>query len=464
MATKRVKVIGLIGVGLLVSGVLALVVVNRVTTQDNKRHYEAGQRAYLVGDCITALDEFGKIQGQQGGYGDRATDQISECTPIAAVQSQESTQPAVALVGYMEFAAANPNSPLITSIGSRVAALVQANSLETLATTASCAAVTDLESTALTTAASLDLEAFNVSCIGAYDRAGEADQAYSLAKEVLAQDRPGDDTALAYLAASSLTCTELDVVATLPGVAAGPDTLAGLLLGCVSSAADREDGAGAAQARAAFVARFPDRPEAATLQADLLGDLAACAYADVVLTDVVRTTRPEFAANFLFGCGQLSEAAGNPAGAAAFFDRFLSQFPDEARAAEANSALARTLIASAKSQGAGELPPPSATGRAKRGTVDVIVQNASPDTLRIAVNGPQARVESLPPCTECTTYAVAGPVNCPENLPSLTLQLTPGTYDVLVESTDGSAVTPFVGSWDLVSGTRYESCFFIVTR
>jgi hypothetical protein len=126
--------------------------------------------------------------------------------------------------------------------------------------------------------------------------------------------------------------------------------------------------------------------------------------------------------------------------------------------------LADVMARQAEAVGAGEISLPP--GRSIGGTNAVLViQNAAPQALRIALTGGGAStVESIPVCEDCRTYNGAGPEECPDSDIVSTIELPAGSYSVIVNTTGGGIVTPYVGTWDLEAGTEYFQCFFIVSQ
>lgn len=90
----------------------------------------------------------------------------------------------------------------------------------------------------------------------------------------------------------------------------------------------------------------------------------------------------------------------------------------------------------------------------------VVIQNDSPERLRLVFSGSQSMIVELAACSSCTTYMFT-PFSCPEKGPVGRYSLTPGNYEVLVESISDSGVTPYTGTWELVGGDEYYSCFYI---
>ena len=168
----------------------------------------------------------------------------------------------------------------------------------------------------------------------------------------------------------------------------------------------------------------------------------------------------------LFACGQAYEEAAMFAEALAAYARFRADYPDHALADEVDAALVRATLAETDASGAGSLPPPQEVGKGtgEAGVATVVIQNDLPDQLSMVFSGPDVRVEDLAACTECRTYIGVGPAACPELGPTGNYVVKPGTYEVVVKSGSGGDVTPFRGTWTLVDGQEYASCFFIVRQ
>jgi hypothetical protein len=158
--------------------------------------------------------------------------------------------------------------------------------------------------------------------------------------------------------------------------------------------------------------------------------------------------------DFLSGLERYDEAVNA-------YDLFLAQYPDHERAGDVETAMADALLRSAKAAGAGEIERPQVSGTTGTGNTRVVIQNDSPESMRIIFTGPETRIEELAACPECETFGLVGPAFCPEKGPVGTYDLPPGTYEVLVESTSDSGTTPFTGTWELAAGDEYYSCFYV---
>jgi hypothetical protein len=198
------------------------------------------------------------------------------------------------------------------------------------------------------------------------------------------------------------------------------------------------------------------------VEAALLGNFGACGEFDRITAMPTLQARPGFMPNLMFMCAQTAEFFGDAATAIERYEWFLANAASDPRATSARDGLARCLILQAEASGAGELPPPTDTGRSGSSAVEVVVYNDSPTELRIVLSGPESRIELLGASPTSGEYDLIGPLSCRTDVPMLSLTVAPGEYRVLVEDTSGM-VNPFTGTWTLTSGDRFASCFYIVT-
>jgi hypothetical protein len=169
------------------------------------------------------------------------------------------------------------------------------------------------------------------------------------------------------------------------------------------------------------------------------------------------TTDPELT----YLCGQTYLKQKSFTAAISPFQTFLANYPNHKLIPMVETGYAQAIVGQAKASGAGELPPPNATGYTENGDTVVAIANDSPETLRIIFSGPDPRFEELPPCKDCQVYTSEPSETCPEAAPSEIYRLAPGDYHVLVRSSSDQDVIPFTGEWTLAQGTGYSQCFFI---
>ena len=165
--------------------------------------------------------------------------------------------------------------------------------------------------------------------------------------------------------------------------------------------------------------------------------------------------------NLLYECGQTYEGIEHYSDAIRSYEKFLSEYQSHSLASSVEDALARVIIADARASGAGTIPAPERSGSTTSDSTIIVIQNDSPERLRIVFRGPDSRIEELAACSSCKTYSLIGPLYCPEQGPIGRYTLPPGQYDVVVQSISDSGVTPWTGIWELISGEVYSSCFFI---
>lgn len=261
--------------------------------------------------------------------------------------------------------------------------------------------------------------------------------------------------------ASSAVCqrpAELTGLAELPPK---DNALAGLYAACgdlyTHSGADET----AYQMYHTLLAEFPDHALAPQASNALLENLFACDTAAEVSADPLFSGQDPFLSNLYLGCGERYSAANRYRDAVRVYTLFLEAYPNDARAEDVRAALARALIADARQSGAGEIALPEKVTGSGGAVTTVVIQNDSPDKVRLVFSGPVTRIEELAPCESCVKYYGDGPEFCPEQGPVGSYELPSGSYDVLVESSTDQGVIPFTGQWEMEGG-EYFSCFFIV--
>ena len=209
---------------------------------------------------------------------------------------------------------------------------------------------------------------------------------------------------------------------------------------------------------------YPENPASFLAETALLENQLTCQESETLSQSVI-ANRTDFMSKLYYGCGQKYEGNTDYANARKMYETFLAAFPEHSLAMEVESALARTIVAQAKALGAEEISQPESSGSTTSGVVQVIIQNDSPDRMRITFSGPSSQVEELEACSTCTSYEIEqAPLFCPELGPVGQYTLPPGVYDIVVESISDDAVTPWVGNWNLVDGNEYHRCFFITTE
>lgn len=213
----------------------------------------------------------------------------------------------------------------------------------------------------------------------------------------------------------------------------------------------------------AFLSEYSNHSLAREAEARLLSNQLSCENHVHLKNNKIISSRNDFLPTLYFGCGQAYEEVRDWANAIVMYDLFIDEYPYHKLAKRAEEALARSIVKKARASGAGEIPAPESSGRTETGTTEVIIQNDSPDRLRIVFSGPDTLIAEVDACTSCTKYFGKGPTYCPELGPIGHYTLTPGQYDIVVESNGDTGTTPWAGTWDLVNGDEYSSCFFIVS-
>jgi tetratricopeptide (TPR) repeat protein len=265
--------------------------------------------------------------------------------------------------------------------------------------------------------------------------------------------------------ASAAVCAQPKGMVALAGLPADAARLAGLYDACGAFFTSRGSEQNAFDMYYAVLASFATHPLAEQAAAALLDNLYVCQTAAERGDDPLLRDRAGFLAALFLRCGEKYTASEDYADAARVYELFLAAYPGDPQAEEIRAALARALIADARQSGAGEIPlPEKVTGSESSGaTTTVVIQNDSPEKVRLIFTGPVTRIEELGPCITCTKFYNSGPQYCPEMGPTGSYELPSGAYEVLVESVSDEGVLPFTGSWQMEGG-EYYTCFFVIER
>jgi hypothetical protein len=163
-------------------------------------------------------------------------------------------------------------------------------------------------------------------------------------------------------------------------------------------------------------------------------------------------------------CGMVQFDGKHWSDAVYYFEAFLENYPTHRLVSEVKKYYAKALVNDITDSGSGYLPPPNVSGSTARGSAAVTIQNSTPYDIQIVFSGPEAKVEVISACSGCIKYSTA-PEYCPTQGYTRTYTLIPGQYSVVVKVVNSiNYVEPWSGSWQLGDGTKYESCFFIITR
>lgn len=208
---------------------------------------------------------------------------------------------------------------------------------------------------------------------------------------------------------------------------------------------------------------YPQHSVAKQLNESFKNDTVFCSLTQQISESSVFNIDINNLANIFLDCAENYTKQNEFGLAAKIYDSFLINFPEHPDVESVNLLLPDLLIKAARDSGSGTIERPNESGWAPEGISRVVIQNDSPHDLRIVFSGPDARIEILPACETCMDYYAVGPIYCPEQGPIGTFDLTPGEFEVLVETTNEENVVPFTGTWSFQGGKAFYTCFFIVT-
>lgn len=434
--------------------------------QAGERTFEAGKLAYQAGDCASARTHLAEVDAFYRLTLIRELTQAEawskECADLnqAALASQEGDL-AKAIERYEDFLNEYPQSTLVP--------IARQGAAQAYASWASQLRETGEYEEAIAKLGAL-AEAYSDTEAGAQAEEMAADTYQAWAEKLKAE---GD-----YQAAVEKAETLLKEY---PRTSSGADAMEWVSQTYAQWANQLIEGGEYAEAlrkHQILLDSYPDSAAASGFN-DLIGDLYTtganalaeqryCQAADIFeallsgdyLTD--EATEIDMAET-LFHCGQEKHAAGEYEQAIARYERLIADYPDNPLMKQAQAALVDARVAALKQAETGELAPPQETGWTTAGKAAVVISNDSPERLEFLLSGPSSQAFIMEPCAECTSYFIA-PIYCPEKGPRTTVNLEPGTYEVVVRAIDDSSITPWAGTWELADGRKYFNCFLIIKR
>ena len=431
-----------------------------------------GLTAFEQADCITANAHFDKvIQSWRmldfGGLEALAQKNQDRCEPyLSAVEKEESGEYANALSAFTDLALSDSTAPsLARAARKRIESMFEAYPLSEMTSVESCQKMPDIQSAGLIPQPEVRLPEVYFACASAYQAGGNDGEAFRLHKQLLVEypKHVRASEAEKALLSNPAACEQVDSLAKEPILATRVDFMVRLYYGCARTYETAKENSKAFDMYKQVLVDYPDHLLAGDAEKALLANSAFCEYVIPLQNQSVIASRGDLLPSLLYSCGQSYENKNQYQEAVEMYETFLDHYPNHAQASDVNTALARSLVNAARAAGAGEISPPSKSGKTSKGSTQVVIQNDSPEKLRLVFSGPEALIVELDACSSCTTFMIT-PFSCPELGPVGRYTLQPGTYDVLVESISDSGVTPYTGSWELVSGDQYSSCFFIIQQ
>ncbi len=104
---------------------------------------------------------------------------------------------------------------------------------------------------------------------------------------------------------------------------------------------------------------------------------------------------------------------------------YLDQYQDDPNKGVVEEKYAEMLIDNAKKENTGTLSLPPVSGKTASGKSEIRVTNATDQSIRIVLKGPDTVIKEMEKCTWCTDYNNIGPATCPSTDSETTISLKP---------------------------------------
>ena len=410
----------------------------------------------IAGQCERAVELFDELLADDAWVAtssvvNQVRSERSGCADLLAVGDHASGA-ADTMTAYLQFLDQHPDTPLATIVVSEIRQLFQTAGSEAISADSCDAIDGDFD---LFAAPTTDVV---LACASAYGPAGHVANASALATEVLntTEDVNAIQSARRILLQDPSTCVDLANGVEFVDPAERPDTHAALLQSCMKTAAGELDQLALLQIT--FLVDLPQHDAAATIEAEMIENVAACDLLSVMENLPTFSDRRDLIATKTFECAQFASFVGDIDAAIDRYESFLDQAADDPRFSEAEAGLARNLIAEAKLGVTSEFERPARSGNSGGGHAQLLFSNDTVYDQRVIIVGPESRIVTVEASSVSSTYAQR-PTGCRTDVPSVTIELVPGTYEVMIYD---DVAAPEIGTWTLESGTEYGWCAFYV--
>jgi hypothetical protein len=258
--------------------------------------------------------------------------------------------------------------------------------------------------------------------------------------------------------ASEALCGRLAEGAEVAGAPTGSDENATLLLDCMRLLTGGEDAEQLADLQLIFLIDFAGHADAARVRTELAANYGACARLEAVRVLHERTEGSTLYVDTLFTCAGFADFVGDVDSAIGYYEQLRSLGVQGEQATRAEAGLARNLIARARAQGADPLLDIARIGPSGSRLAQLSFSNDTAYVQTLVLSGPEGRIVVIDASPTSSTY-LTPPSSCRDDVPSVTLDLTPGTYDVMLSD---AVVDAEVATWTLEAGAAYGWCSYYV--
>lgn len=221
------------------------------------------------------------------------------------------------------------------------------------------------------------------------------------------------------------------------------------------------------KARAAYsrlFGEFSADKVAIETEAQLVKDASWCPWLSELRNDPIVVALKDLIPGLLLTCARAPSAL--PRDAILYMQDLLNKYPGHRFGPEALATLAAMINKRARSDTeAHELSKEDLVRPIGGDKAIIMVYNDSPEPLRIALSGPEPRVEEIEPCGDCPEVpAGEKPGFRRKQATSKRIVITAGQYDMAIDYAENEKTSPGYARWTLQAGKEYFGCFYISQR
>jgi hypothetical protein len=210
---------------------------------------------------------------------------------------------------------------------------------------------------------------------------------------------------------------------------------------------------------ATLFSEYGTSPVAAETEATMLRDVGWCPVLNSVRDNQVLLALPDLVPGLLLTCAKAPDSTADQAIRHA--EEFLQKYPGHRLAPEMLATFAqlvnKRVRADSPDKDFGAADPLGDVG-GDRGVL--LIYNDSTESMRIALTGPEPRVEEIAGCPDCPKVTEGG--TCRKQATEKRIVLAPGEYDIALEYPKSENTAGGWAHWTVEAGKQYFGCFTVV--
>jgi hypothetical protein len=204
-------------------------------------------------------------------------------------------------------------------------------------------------------------------------------------------------------------------------------------------------------------ANYATEKAAGDVELAIAKDIHWCTQLDKFRNDPIMISRPELFPGLLLTCAQHEQ---DEADGITLCEEFMKRYPSHHLVRQVTGVEAKLINKDVRAGRASDFGQAEETGGPGGDNAVIEVFNDSPETLRVAISGPDVDVENLPGCPACPKTTSSGGVCREQFATKARIVVQPGAYDVSFDFPGQKTISAYA-HWSLEAGKSYFQCISV---